>query len=119
MLHPEPLGVRVDAPSKTSMVFHVAGDLHGSKEGYALQEDIRRVIAEGAKLVVLDLAGIRRIDSCGFGILVASLVSATNAGAKLAVAGVPDRILAVLKAMNLAPLLVLAGSVGEALERAR
>jgi anti-anti-sigma factor len=73
-------------------VYQLSGDLLGSPEGYAFQEDVRTRVRDGAKHVVLDLGAVTRIDSSGIGILVAVMFSVSSAGGRLVMTGLPPRV---------------------------
>ncbi len=114
MKTPTPLTVRTAEPAADTIVFELAGALQGDREGRAFEDGLRAATA-GHRVVVIDLARIERLDSCGFGILVAGLVSATNAGGRLGLAAVPERVLALLRAMCVLDLMVHAPSVDDVL----
>jgi len=90
------LDVRSEARHDGVRVYTLSGNLFGSPEGYAFQEDVRRTIADGARGVVIDVAGITRIDSSGVGILVAIMWSASSARTKLVLTALPQRVEKVL-----------------------
>src|SRR5947207_4609785 len=49
----------------------------------ALRTDIRRLLEEGKKRILLNLSGVGYIDSSGIGELVSSYTAITNAGGQL------------------------------------
>ena len=59
------------------------------------------VIKGGAKMVVLDLAGVSHIDSTGIGIMAYCFGKAIQAGADLRIAGARDNVLSVFKVTRL------------------
>jgi len=90
------LEVRSEARHDGARVYTLSGNLFGSTEGYAFQEDVRRSIADGSRGIVIDVAGVTRIDSSGVGILVAIMWSASNAKTKLVLTALPQRVEKVL-----------------------
>jgi len=98
-------------------VYRLTGDLHGTREAYALQEQVRQAAAAGVKKVVLDLAGVGRIDSSGVGVLVAAMWSVSHAGGGLVLSALPPRIERVLGIAMLLDHIGHAASVEEALAR--
>jgi anti-sigma B factor antagonist len=84
------------------VVYRLRGSLHGTAAGYAFQETVRREVASGTTRVAVDLGGVERIDSSGIGILVAIMFSTSNAGGKLVLSSVPERV---SKALGIAMLL--------------
>jgi anti-sigma B factor antagonist len=92
----KPLQVRREEPDPRTAVYALSGDLFGSPEGYAFQDEVRKRVSGGGRRVVLEMAGVEKIDSSGVGILVALMWSASNAGAGLVLAALPQRVEKVL-----------------------
>lgn len=53
------------------------------EESNSLRERVKKLIAEGKKKIVLNMADVKYIDSAGLGMLVAAHVSAKTQGAAL------------------------------------
>lgn len=62
-----------------------AGDL-------ALRQAVQNALAGGATKVVLNLQNVTTIDSSGVGELVSSFTTATNRGATLKLANLPEKV---------------------------
>ncbi len=77
-------------------VYHLKGRLYGTREGYAFQEEIHHRAQQGLRGLVLDMAGVERIDSCGIGILAAVLVSVRNGKGVVVLASIPPLIVRLL-----------------------
>lgn len=75
-----------------ALLYRLSGWLYGTKSGYAFQEEVRQKVASGSKRFVIDLTDVQRIDSCGIGILAASIFSAQKAGAGMVLAAMPANI---------------------------
>jgi anti-sigma B factor antagonist len=113
----EPLQTQCEARPDGAWVFRLSGNLFGSPEGYAFQEEVRQKIAGGPPGIVIDLGGVIRIDSSGVGILVAAMWSASNAGTKLVLATLPKTVEKVLGVAMLLDHIAHAPSVDEALAK--
>jgi len=63
------------------------GELDGrivlGEESNSLREELKRLIAEGKKKIVLNMANIKYIDSAGLGTLIAAHLSAKTQGASV------------------------------------
>jgi anti-sigma B factor antagonist len=90
------LEIRRESRDAVTRVYSLFGSLYGSQEGYDFQNEVRREIAAGARKVVVDMAGVERIDSSGIGILVAAMWSASHGGAGLILASLSPKVEKVL-----------------------
>ena len=62
-------------------------------EGTAtLRRETRRLIAEGRVEIVMNLAGVRYVDSSGLGEMVAALLAARRAGGQVALLGLSSNV---------------------------
>jgi anti-anti-sigma factor len=111
------LEVRTEERDGGVLVFTVSGPLFGTTDGYTFQNKVRDRIAEGAKHVILDLAGVGKIDSSGIGILVATMWSASQAGTGLTLASISRKVEEVLSIAMLLDHVDHADSVDEAIAR--
>lgn len=100
-----------------TLICRLHGDLYGSPEAYAFQDDLRDRIAAGRRKVVLDLAQAGKIDSSGVGILVALMWSCYQAKGAMVLASLPPIIEKVLGIAMLLDRMTHAGSVDEALAK--
>jgi anti-anti-sigma factor len=100
-----------------AVIFSVVGNLHGTAEGYAFQDEVRNQFSAGTRKVIIDLNEVGRIDSCGIGILAAVAMSAQNAGSGLVLSSLPDRIVQVLGVTNFLEFVESADSVPEAVSK--
>ena len=90
------LEVHCEARDDQTVIYTLSGNLFGSPEGYGFQEEVRQKIAAGIKRIVVDLESIERIDSSGIGILVATMYSASRAGARMVLAAISKKVETVL-----------------------
>ncbi len=80
---------------------HLSGDLWGYDATWFLLEAVREIEARGAKRVVVDLAGLMRVDSAGLGALASAFVSVTKASGRLVLAAAPPKVRDLLSATML------------------
>jgi anti-sigma B factor antagonist len=78
---------------------------------FAFQAELRK---ESPPLTILDLSGVPYMDSSGMGAIINYYISAQKNGRKLVLAGVNERIYALLELTNTHKLLNLAPTVAEA-----
>ncbi|MGB3563405.1 MAG: STAS domain-containing protein [Thermoanaerobaculia bacterium] len=80
---------------------------------------MRDAIAEareaGARNILLNMRGVTRLDSSGIGELVAAHASVTNAGGRLLLVGLPNKVATVLQITNLLGILELFDDIDEAI----
>lgn len=98
-------------------VYKLSGDLYGTAEGYAFQEDVRTKVSEGNRRIVLDLSAVNRVDSSGIGILVALMFSAYNAGGGMVLAALQPKVKELLSMVMLLDRIEHADSVDLAVAR--
>jgi anti-anti-sigma factor len=111
------LQVRKERHDDRTWIYTLAGDLYGNSEGYAFQDEVRAEVQAGCRRIVVDLAGVGRIDSSGVGILVAMMFSASNAGGALCLVALSDKVEKVLGIAMLLDHIAHAPSVPEALAK--
>ena len=73
-------------------ILDLKGKLRIGGNAVALHRSIRSLILEKKLLIVVNLAGVTFIDSCGLGELVASQISAQNKGGEIKLAGLTDAL---------------------------
>ncbi|MFQ6094026.1 MAG: STAS domain-containing protein [bacterium] len=73
-------------------VVSVSGNLMGGPETTAVHDKVREVVGKGYKKLVIDLAGVKWINSSGLGVLMGSLTTMKNAQGEMKLANVSDRI---------------------------
>ncbi len=89
------------------------------EESSLLREDVKKVIQDGAKRVVLNLAEVNYIDSGGLGTLVALHTTARNAGATIKLANLTKRVGDLLQVTKLLTVFEVHNSEYDALEAFR
>ena len=73
-------------------ILNLKGRLRVGGNAVALHRSIRSLVLEKKTLIVLNLAGVTFIDSCGLGELVASQVSVENKGGEIKLVGLTDAL---------------------------
>jgi anti-anti-sigma factor len=110
------LEVRHETPEEGIHIYALTGSLFGTTGGYAFVDEIREKSSSGAKGIIVDFSGVDRIDSCGIGIIVSTIWSASEAGCEMVLAAIPDRIERVLTMAMLLDHIGHADTVEAALE---
>lgn len=82
-------------------ILDLKGRLRIGGNALALHRSIRSLVLEKKTLIVLNLAGVSFIDSCGLGELVASQVSVENKGGEIKLIGLTDQLRELLRATRL------------------
>jgi anti-sigma B factor antagonist len=73
-------------------ILDLKGRLRIGGNAIALHRSVRSLILEKKTLILLNLAGVTFIDSCGLGELVASQVSVEKKGGEIKLVGVTDAL---------------------------
>ena len=73
-------------------ILDVKGKLRIGGNSLALHKSMRSLISEQKKMIILNLSGVTFIDSSGFGELVASRISVTNAGGEIKLFGLTEAL---------------------------
>ena len=83
------------------VVLSLKGNFLGEPETSKLREKVYALLEENRKYVVIDLGGVKVINSMGLGALVASVVSLRTKGGDLCLARLSDKVEAVIAIMHL------------------
>jgi len=111
------LEVHEEVRDDHTRIFTLSGCFFGGAEGYAFLEDVRQKISSGTARIVFDLSAVKKIDSSGIGILVASMWSASGAGSRLVLASISTVVEKVLSIAMLLDHIDHADTVEEALAK--
>lgn len=86
------------------VVIDLEGRLDGSPESASVQDTIHEILEGGTtRKILISLEGLQWINSVGVGYLVAALVSARNAGARIKFVGSHSRLVTLLRTTGLVP----------------
>ena len=95
-------------------VLRLDGDALGGPDGSALHDALHGDRPEGPLQAVVDLSGVRHMNSSGLGMLIGALTTARNTGGDLRLANVGDRVRALLDVTQLSGVFQSFGSVEDA-----
>ena len=90
------------------------GDALGGPDGSALHDALHAGRGDGPMRAVVDLGGVRHMNSSGLGMLIGALTTARNTGGDLRLANVGDRVRALLDVTQLSGVFQSFGSVEDA-----
>lgn len=79
----------------------LAGRLMLGPEGAELETLVKKLLADGVRKFILEMSGLKHIDSTGIGRCIACLSAITQAGGKLAMAGATGQVRAGFKMTQL------------------
>ena len=85
---------------KDALVIDVVGELTVGAATETLLELVRKSIAAGRRLLLVNLSQCRRVDSSGIGELVTCVVTATRHDAVLRLTAIPQQIRGLMKMTN-------------------
>jgi anti-sigma B factor antagonist len=83
------------------VILEIAGRITLGGESEQLEWAVDKLLGEGRKKVIFDIAGVTNIDSTGIGIIVVSSGKLKKAGGELRVAAASAHVEEVLKMTNL------------------
>ena len=73
-------------------ILDLSGKITLGEGGVTLREDVRKLLAEGKKKIVLNLAEVNYIDSSGLGELVSAYTAVKNAGGELKLLNLTSKV---------------------------
>jgi anti-sigma B factor antagonist len=97
-------------------ILDLKGRLRVGGNALALHRSIRSLVLEKKTLIILNLAGVSFIDSCGLGELVASQVSIENKGGEIKLIGLTDQLRELLRATRLLTVFDIYANEAEAIQ---
>lgn len=95
-------------------VVAILGKLNLGNSLMTVENSIRRLVEEGARKLVIDLAGLSAIDSSGIGMMVSCCGHIENRGGRMRVAGAHGAVLKSLELVHLGRLTPLDSDVDTA-----
>jgi len=84
-------------------VISLEGNLMGGPDAATLNNKLHEFIEKGKKRIVLDMRGVKFINSSGLGLLIGSVTTLKNAGGSLKLANTSEKIEGLLTIAKLAP----------------
>ena len=97
-------------------VIELSGRVAVGEASRHIEPEVIRAINDGAKMVVIELAGVSYIDSTGVGIMAYCFGKAIRNGADLRIAGAQDNVLNVFKVTRLVSVVPFYPDLNSALE---
>ena len=97
-------------------ILDLKGRLRVGGNAVALHRSIRSLVLEKKTQIILNLAGVTFIDSCGLGELVASQVSVENKGGEIKLIGLTDQLRELFRATRLLAVFDIYANEVEAIE---
>ena len=98
-------------------IIELSGRLTVTDQPGMLKDTVADVVRRGARQVLLDLSGVRYIDSTRLGELIAAHVTVTRQGGRLKLIAAPDRIVELLRMAGLDGVFERYASAEEAAEQ--
>ena len=95
-------------------VVELSGRLTINDQAGLLKDAVARAVSHGARHVLLDLSGVRYIDSTRLGEIIAAHVTVSRQGGRLKLVATPDRIVELLEIAGLAGIFERFGTIDEA-----
>ncbi len=81
---------------KNVAVLTISGNMMGGAETTALHDKVKSLIADGIKNVVIDLKGVKWMNSSGLGVLMSCFGSLSQVGGKMKLASIAEKVQSVL-----------------------
>ncbi len=85
-------------------VISLEGNLMGGPDAATLNNKLHEFIDKGKTLIVLDMKGVKFINSSGLGLLIGSVTTMKNAGGNLKLANTSKKIAGLITISKLEPL---------------
>jgi anti-sigma B factor antagonist len=98
-------------------IFKLDGEIIDKSQTTGLMEQIDKLIASGKKHIVLELGGLRYMNSSGLNVLVGILTKARNAGGEVLVCNISAKVKELLVVTKLDTIFHILPSVEEAVKR--
>jgi anti-sigma B factor antagonist len=97
-------------------IVELAGRLTVNDQPGLLKEAVAEAVKRGARRVLLDLSGVRYIDSTRLGELIAAHVTVSRQGGRLTLVATPPRIIELLDMAGLDGVFERLGTIDEAIK---
>lgn len=97
-----------------SVIIEIKGDLVGGPPAEEFQETLRKTLEEGKYNVIVDLSGVKYMNSTGIGILIRGYTTVKTAGGVLKLASLNEKIKGVLSITQLNKVFEIHNNVDEA-----
>lgn len=98
-------------------VFKLEGEIIDKGQTTGLMEQIDKLLSSGKKSIVLDLGGLRYMNSSGLNVLVNILTKTRNAGGEVLVCHLSEKVRSLLVVTKLDTIFHILPSVEEAIKK--
>jgi anti-sigma B factor antagonist len=99
------------------IIYKLEGEIIDKSQTAALTEQINKLVSSGKKNIVLELSGLRYMNSSGLNVLVSILTIARNAGGEVLVCNISAKVRELLVVTKLDSIFHILPSVEEAVKR--
>lgn len=99
-----------------AVIIELQGNVMGGPEASEFKELLHKLIEEGKKNVVVDLANVKFMNSSGLGMLISGLTTMRNNGGDMKLANVTEKIESLLMITKLITIFEHYASVDEAVK---
>ena len=96
------------------LVVEIEGRILLGRECTHVEDTVVKAIDEGARNIVVDLGGVRQIDSSGLGIITLCFGKMSKAGGRFALAGAHGVVLEILRMTHLDSVIPVSATADEA-----
>jgi anti-sigma B factor antagonist len=98
-------------------IFKLEGEIIDKNQATAFIEEVNKLILSGKKHIVLELSGLRYMNSSGLNVLVNILTKARNVGGDVSVCNISAKVRELLVVTKLDTIFHVLPSVEEAIEK--
>jgi len=98
-------------------ILSLKGKLMGTPETEDLHDEVRSLLGQGAKKVVLDMSGVTWLNSMGVGSIMRSYTSVMNSGGELSLANLTEKVQSLFFVTQLIRIFKVYNSVDEAVQK--
>jgi anti-sigma B factor antagonist len=99
------------------IIYKLEGEIIDKSQTVELTEQINNMISSGKKNIVLELSGLRYMNSSGLNVLVGILTKARNAGGEVLVCNISAKVRELLVVTKLDTIFHILPSVEEAIKK--
>jgi anti-sigma B factor antagonist len=100
----------------SAVVIELKGNVMGGPETQEFSELVHKLLDEGKKNIVVNLSGVKFMNSSGLGMLISGYTTIKNGGGKFAIAGATEKINSLLVVTKLITIFENFKTVDEAVE---
>jgi anti-sigma B factor antagonist len=75
-----------------AVIIEIKGNVMGGPEAQEFSDSLKKLLQEGKKNIVVDLAEVKFMNSSGLGMMISGLTTVKNGGGQLKLANVTEKI---------------------------